>query len=238
MKKFLALIAILLVILAALCEFVLPRTVESIVSDQIVKATSATAVDISLNSKPNFRIALGEIDRIHATAVAGRIGEIDFKNLTLDGEKIRLDVLELLFPNKDLSPQERQRRTLKHADKIVLHGIVTDEELKNFIAAKDDNFKNTQVVITPEGAAASATAKILGRTVEIDVAGTFLVENGDVYFHMTKLNSNSILQRINIDTFLTDIKVLDSANLPLNLKFESVELRDGEAVVTAISTVK
>ena len=238
MKKFLALIAILLVILAALCELVVPRTVESIVEDQIVNATSATAVDVSLNSKPNFRIAMGEIDKVHATAAASRIGEIDFKNLTLDGEKIRLDVLELLFPNKDLSAQERQHRILKHADKIELRGIITAEELKNFIVTKDKNFENPQVTIKPEVAEASAVAKFLGRKIEINVAGTFLVENGDIYFHMTKLNSNSILSRVNVDSFMTDIKILDSSNLPLGLKFESVELRDGEAVVTAISTVK
>lgn len=238
MKKFLALIVILLVILAALLELVLPSTVESIVAEQIVNATSATAVEVSLSSKPNFRIAMGEVDRLHATAAAGRIGEIDFKNLTLDGDKIRLDVIELLFPNKDLSSKERERKTLKHADKIELHGVVTEEELKNFIAAKDENFENTQVKITPEGASAAATAKFFGRTIDIDIAGNFLVRNGDVYFHMTNLNSNSILRRVNVDIFLTDVKVLDSANLPLGLKFESVELRDGEAVVTATGKVQ
>lgn len=238
MKKFLALIIILLVILAALLELVLPSTVESIIAEQIVNATSATAVEVSLSSKPNFRIAMGEVDRLHATAAAGRIGEIDFKNLTLDGEKIRLDVIELLFPNKDLSSKERERKTLKHADKIELHGVVTEEELKNFIAAKDENFENTQVKITPEGASAAATAKFFGRTIDIDIAGNFLIKNGDVYFHMTNLNSNSILRRVNVDIFLTDVKVLDSANLPLGLKFESVELRDGEAVVTATGKVQ
>ena len=238
MKKFLAVIAILLVVVAVIGGMFLPRTVESIVEQQIVNATSATAVDVSLDAKPNFRIAMGEIDKLHATAAAGRIGEIAFKNLTLDGEKIRLDVMEMLFPNKDLSSQERQKRILKHADKIEMRGIVTDEELQNFIADKDKNFENTQVKITPEGATASATGKFLGRTIDIDIAGTFLVQNGDVYFHMTHLNSNSILSRVNVDIFLKDIKVLDSSKLPLGLKFESVELREGEAVVTAVSTVK
>ena len=238
MKKFLAVIAILLVIVAVIGGMFLPRTVESIVEQQIVNATSATAVDVSLDAKPNFRIAMGEIDKLHATAAAGRIGEVDFKNLTLDGEKIRLDVMELLFPNKEISAQERQRRILKHANKIELHGVITEDEIKKFIADKDKNFENTQISITPEGASASATAKFLGRTVDIDITGTFLVQNGDVYFHVTNLNSNSILKRVNPDIFSVDIKVLDSANLPLGLKFESVELREGEAVVTAISTVQ
>lgn len=239
MKKFLALIAILLVILAALLEFVLPRTVESILESQIVNSTSATAVDVSLSAKPNLKIAFGDIEKVHATAAAARIGDINFKNLNLDGDKISLDVQELLFPSKDLTANERTQKILQRAGKIELRGIVTEEELKNFIAIKgDNNLENAQVTIKPEAASATAKVKIFGRKVDLDVAGTFLVNNGDIYFHMTRLNTNSILSRVNIDSFMTDIKILDSGNLPLNLKFESVELRDGEAVVTAISTVK
>ena len=238
MKKFLAITAILLAVLLCILQFILPRTVETILKEQIANSTSATEIDVSLNSSPNFRIALGEIDRVHATAAAGKIGEIDFKNLTLDGEKIRLDVMELLFPSKDLTSQLRAQKILKHADKIELRGIVTEEELKNFIAQKDDNFQNTQVSIKPEGATASARVKFFGRTVDLEIAGNFVVNGGDVYFHMTRLNSNSILSRVNIDTFLTDIKVLDSANLPFGIKFDSVELREGEAIVTATTAVQ
>lgn len=237
MKKFLSVIVILLLIIAALLQFVLPRVVESILKNQIVSSTAATAVDVSLSSTPDFKISFGNIDKVHATAAAGKIGEISFKNLTLDGEKISVDIPELLFPNKDLSPQLRNQTVLKHADKIQLSGIITQDEIQTFIANKDDNFKNPQVSLKPEGATATAQVKFFGRTVDLDIAGTFIAINGDIYFHMTKLNSNSILSRVNVDTFLSDIKVLDSANLPFGMKFESVELREGEAVITA-STVK
>ena len=238
MKKFLAIIVILLAILGLILQFILPSTIETILKEQIINSTSANEVDVSLSSSPNFRVALGEIDTIHATANAGLIGEINFKNVTLDGEKIRLNVMELLFPSKDLTSQLRTQKILKHANKIEMRGVVTDEELRNFIANKDGNFENTQVSIKPEGATASARVKFLGRKIDLDIAGTFIVNGGDVYFHMTRLNSNSILSRVNIDTFLTDIKVLDSANLPLGMKFESVELREGEAVVTAVTAVQ
>lgn len=238
MKKFLALIVILLAILGVLLEFVLPGTVATILKEQVANSTSANEVDVSLSSSPNFRIALGEIDRVHATAASGHIGEINFKNVTLDGDKIRLDVLELLFPSKDLTSSERVHRTLKHADKIELRGVITEDELKNFIANKDSNFEDVQVSVKPEGATASAKVKFLGRKIDLDVAGNFTVSGGDIYFHMTRLNTNSILSRVNIDSFLSDIKILSSANLPLGMKFESVELRDGEAVITAITAVK
>jgi len=238
MKKFLALMGILLLLLLAILQFILPRTVENILATQITKATAATEVDVSLSSSPNFRIALGEIDRSHATASAGYIGDINFKNLTLDAEKVSLDVLELLFPTKDLSAQLRTQKILQHADNIQLRGVITQDELKNFIAKQDGKFEDPQVSINKDEATATAKVKFLGRTVDLDVAGTFLVNNGSIYFHMTRLNSNSILSRVNIDTFLSDIKILDGAILPLNLKFDSVELREGEAVITAIGAVQ
>lgn len=238
MKKFLALMGILLLLLLAILQFILPRTVENILATQITKATAATEVDVSLSSSPNFRIALGEIDRSHATASAGYIGDINFKNLTLDAEKVSLDVLELLFPTKDLSAQLRTQKILQHADNIQLRGVITQDELKNFIAKQDGKFEDPQVSINKDEATATAKVKFLGRTVDLDVAGTFLVNNGSIYFHMTRLNSNSILSRVNIDTFLSDIKILDGAILPLNLKFDFVELREGEAVITAIGAVQ
>ena len=238
MKKFLALLGILLLLILAILQFILPRTVENIVATQITKATAANEVAVSLSSNPNLLITLGDIGRVHATANAGYIGDVNFKNLTLDGEKISLDVLELLFPTKDLPANLRTQKIVQHADKIELRGIITEEELKNFIAKQDGKFEDPQVSIKPEKASASAKVKFFGRTVDIDVEGTFIVENGNIFFHMTRLNSNSILSRVNIDTFLSDIKVLDSANLPFNLKFDSVELREGEAVVTAIGAVQ
>ncbi len=238
MKKFFALILILLVILIALLNFVLPGTVANILEEQIIHATAAQEVKVDLSSNPNAKIALGEIEKIHGTASKGHIGEVEFQNLTLDGTKIRLDVMELLFPNKDLTAQERTRRILQHADKIEMRGVITEEKLRDFIAKKDAHFENPQVKITPEEATAQARVKILGRTVDLDVAGTFIVSNGDVFFHMTRLDSNSILRRVNVDFFLNDVKVLDSSTLPIGLKFESVELRDGEAVLTATTSVQ
>lgn len=234
MKKFLALIVILLAILAALLELVLPQTVVNMLEERIESSTGAKEVDVSLSAKPNAKIALGEISRAHATADEVRIGDIDFKNLTVDGENISLDVPELLLPSKNLTAQERTNKILKHADKIELRGIITEDELKNYILLTENKIENPQVHITPEEVTASGRTKFIGRTIDVDIAGVFVVEDGKVLFRMTRLNSNSILSRVNLDIFLSSFKILDSSILPLGLMFDSIELRDGEAVVTAI----
>lgn len=235
MKKFLSLMAILLVILVVLLNFVLPTNLANILEEQIVHATGAQEVDVSLSSSPNIRIAIGEIDKIHGTAGLGRIGDIYFKNLTVDGENLRLDVLEILFPTKKLTEKERISKIFKYADKIDMHGTITEEELKNFIALKVDKLENADVKIKPEGVTASGQVKIMGRTADIDLAGNFIVDNGDVYFRMTNLNvRNTLVRHIQLDRFFGDIKILESTVLPLGFQFDSVEMREGEAVLSAI----
>lgn len=234
MKKFLALIVILLAILLALLNFVLPGTVAQILEEQIVNATAAQDVDVILSSNPNAKVALGEIEKVHATASNATFGEMNFKNLALDGEKVSINVTELLIPSKNLTANERMHKVLKHADKIELRGTVTEDELRNFIASKESKLESPTVKIYHDEVKASARTKFLGRNVDLDVAGIFTVNNGDVLFHMTRLDSNAILRRVNLDVLLGDVKILDSSILPLGLRFDAVEMRDGEVVVTAV----
>lgn len=234
MKKFFALIVILLAILAVLLNFVLPVTVANILEEQIASATAAEYVDVILSSNPNAKIAVGEIEKIHATADEGKFGDINFKNLSLDGEKLSLDVPEMLFPSKNLTAADRVHKILKHADKIELHSVITQDALRNYIVERENKLESPVIKITPTAINASARAKFLGRNIDFEVSGVLAVVNGDVFFNATHIDTNSILRRVNLDTFIADVKILDSSKLPLGLKYDSVELRDGEIVVTAI----
>ena len=235
MKKFLTLMAFLLVVLFVLSEIVLPQTVENILQKQITRSTFAQEVDLDLSSSPNAKIALGEIDKVHAAASHGRIGEIDFTNLSLEGEKINLDMREILFPAEDMKDSERVNKILKSVGKLEMHGVIGEEDLKNFVAAKVDKLENAEIKITHEEISATGQIKIMGRTADVDLAGIFIADNGDIYFRATHLNvKNALLRHVNLDRFLGELKIVDSANLPLNLKFDEVELRDGEILLTAV----
>ena len=235
MKKFLTLITFLAIVLLILLEFVLPRTVENILQEQIIKSTAAQEVDLDLSSSPNAKIALGEIDKVHAAANSGRLGDIDFTNLSLDGEKIKIDMQEILFPSDDLKGNERTEKIFKSVGKLELHGVIGEEDLKSFVAKKVDKLENAEIKIKSDEVTAKGQIKILGRTADVDLAGIFIVDGGDVYFRATHLNvKNALLRHVNLDSFLGELKIVDSSNLPLNLKFDTVELRDGEILLTAI----
>lgn len=235
MKKFLTLMAFLLLVLVIILEVILPQTVEKILQEQIARSTLAQEVDLDLNSSPNAKIALGEIDKVHAAASQGRIGEIDFTNLSLEGEKIQLDMREILFPDSETKDSERANKILKSVGKLELHGVISEENLKNFVASKVDKLENAQIKITPTEVSATGQIKIMGRTADVDLAGIFIADNGDIYFRATHLNvKNALLRHVNLDRFLGEMKIVDCENLPLNLKFDFVELRDGEILLTAV----
>lgn len=234
MKKFLIFMAVLLLILVGLLELILPKTLSAVLEEQVTNLTGAQEVDLNLSSSPNFKIIAGDIDKVHGTASLGKINDIDFKELSVDGEKLQLDVFEILFPTENLSSQDRTNKILKSIDKLELHGIITAEDLKNFIAKKVDRFDNSEVKISPEGISATGQIKIMGRMADVDLAGIFIADGGDIYFRGTNLNlKNSLLRHVQLDRFLGDMKILDSENLPLNLQYDSVELREGEILITA-----
>lgn len=235
MNKFLAALLILAIVLIAAFEIILPRTVASILKEQVIKSTHAQEVEISISSSPNAKIALGQVDKIHATASAGDIGDVEFQALTLDGEKINVDVQELLFPSQNLTANQRTEKILKSAGHVELNGIVTQEGLKNFIEKKVDQLDDAEIKITPQEVSAKGKIKVMGKTADVDIAGSFFLDDDDVYFRATNLEiRNTLLRHVQIDRYLGDIKILQSETLPLNLKFSSVQMRDGDVLITAV----
>jgi hypothetical protein len=140
----------------------------------------------------------------------------------------------LIFPTDGISHEERTNRVLKSVGGLELSGIITAESLRDFIAQKASDLKNPQVVMTPEGISASGAVKILGREANVQIGGQIVARDGDLYFQMSTINvENAILRRVNLDIFLQDFNLTERVKMPLGMKFKSVEMRDGEAFVTA-----
>ena len=234
MKKFLAVILILLIAAVAATEIFLPRIVADILKEQVVKATHAQEVEFQLNSSPNAKIAIGEIDGVYGTASSGQIGDIDFKALTADIKNLSVDVKELLFPTPNLNDKQRTEKIIKSIGKAELTGIITEDGLKNFMERKVEHGENMDVKIMPNEVTATGHIKVLGRDADVDVSGTFIMIDDDIYFHATNLDiRNTLVRNVQIDRFLGDVKILESATLPAGLKFTSVQMREGDVLITA-----
>ena len=212
----------------------MPRFVTSTLKEQISRATLASDVSLSIYSSPNAKIALGQVDKIHATAADCKIGDVDFQSLELDAAKVKVDVQEILFPTPNLDANQRADKILKSADSIELSGIITQDGLKNFIEQKAEHVDSIDVKITPQEVTATGHVKLFGREADVDIAGMFMLRDGDVFFHATKLDvRNTLVRNIQIDRFMGDVKVLESAALPIGMQFNSVQVRDGDVLITA-----
>lgn len=234
MKKFLAVIVVLLVAIVAFIQFAVPRALTNYLKGKISDLTAAQELNLTLDALPSAKISLGYIDNLHCTAANATIGEINLKQAELNGTSIHIDIKELLMPTDGISREEHNNRVLKSVGTLELSGIITADSLKDFLAHKLDRLENPAVTMTPEGITASGKIKILGRTADVQIGGKIVARDGDIYFQMGDLNvENAVLRRVNLDKFLGDFNLTESVKMPFGMKFTSVEMRNGEAFVTA-----
>ena len=234
MKKFLALILILLIAGVAATEIFLPRFVTSTLKEQISRSTHAQDVSLSIYSSPNAKLAVGQVDKVQSTVSECKIGDVDFHSIELDAAKVNVDIQEILFPTPNLDGNQRADKILKSAESIQLSGIITQDGLKNFIEQKAEHVDSIDVKITPQEITATGHVKVFGRDADVDIAGMFILNDGDIYFHATKLDvRNTLVRNIQIDRFMGNVKVLESAMLPIGLKFSSIQVRDGDILINA-----
>ena len=234
MKKFLAVIVVLLVAIVAFIQFAVPRALTNYLKGRVTELTAAQEVALTLDSLPAAKIGLGYVDKLHCTAADATIGELNLKQVELEGTSIKINIQELLMPTEGISREEHTNRCLESADSLELRGIITEDALKDFLAQKVDRLKNSVVKMTPEGITASGNVKILGRNADIQVGGQIVAMDGDLYFHMTNINlENAVLRRVNLDKFLGDFNLTEGVKMPFGIQFREVEMRNGETFVKA-----
>lgn len=234
MKKFLAVIVVLLIAVVAFFQFAVPKALTNYLKDKVTTATKASEVELSLDALPSAKMALGYFDKIHCTAADATIGELNLKKAELNGAAIHIDIKELLMPTDGISREEHTNRILMAANNLELSGVITEDSLRDFLAQKLDQLKNTQVNMSPEGITASGKIKILGREADVEIGGQIVARDGDLYFQMNHINvENAVLRRVNLDKFLGDFNITENVKMPFGLQFRTVEMRQDEAFVKA-----
>ena len=225
MRKILALLIILLALLGVFGEFVVPHLAEGMLQRELVQRAKTEDVQISLDATPRILIALGRVGTVHGVAHDGMIGDMQVSELTLDGEGIVFDLPALLSEG---------RIQMQSADKIVLRGIVTEDNLRALLASKVEQLENLEVQMTPEEIRATANVKIMGRMADVELTGVILADRGELYFNMNQLNiRNALLRRIHMENYFGDIQITKPGTLPQGLQFTDVKMQEGKALVTA-----
>lgn len=233
MKKFLYLIGFLIIILAILLQVVLPNILIGMLKEQISHATNAQDVELHINTTPRFLTALGQLDDVHSEVVNGNLGDIETDRLILDASSIKVNMQTLLTSDKLNKPKLEDY--IESVDNIKLVGIINEDNLKHFLNSKVSQLDNIEVKILPDEITATSKFNILGRNADIELSGIIIALDGDLYFRMSSLNAkNAILRHVQLDNFIGDIKIVSAEKLPFNLKFDSVQLQNSQAMITAV----
>ena len=225
MKKILAVLAVLVVVLLLCLEIVLPQLAQNALATQIKTAIKTDDVQVSLSSTPNLLVSLGRIDKTAAVAHDAKLGDVYVSELTLDGDGAVIDMPQLLTDGK---------LDLKTVNELTLKGTLSEDNLRELISRRDDKLTNIHVDITKERVHATAEIKVFGRMAEAEAEGTVLCDSGTLYFRLTRLNmKNALLGKLNLNNMETEIPLITSDKLPLGLKFDDAVLADGHVTVMA-----
>ena len=236
MRRFLIFIGVLFLILFGLTEIVLPQTLNTMLKEKIAQLTYSQQVALSVDSSPRFMIAAGRVDSIHGQVKNGRLGELNTSDITLDAQNVNVNMAALLFADKvdENGKHKKVEDYIKSIGNVKMTGIISEDNLRDFLQAKVSQLDNLELKITPEEINATSNVTIMSRSADIELSGIIIADEGDLYFRMTKLNvKNAILRHVQLDRFFGDIKIVSADKLPIGLQFDSVQLQEGQALLTA-----
>ena len=234
MKKFLALVVVLLIAAGAFIQFAVPTALTNYLKDRVTYFTKAQEVSLMMDSLPDAKIAFGYVDNLRCTASDATIGELHLKKVHLEGTSLNINIKEIIFPTEGISREDHTDRCLTSAGSLELSGVITAESLSKFLAEKIDRLEAPKVTMTPKGIAVASSVKIINRSTNVQIGGQIVARDGDLFLNIDNVNiENAILRRVNLDKFLNDLNLTKSVKMPFKLKFRTVEMREGEAFVKA-----
>ena len=225
MRKGLTIVGALFIIIIVFSETLLPWLARETLQTRMNQRLSISDVQVAADSRPGILLALGEVQHLHAVAHQGKVGQIYFREISLSGENVRLNLRDLLQAGKV---------ALKSADKLVLKGVVDEENLQEVLTRKLDKVENVQVSISPAGVLVTANTKLMGRMVDIELEGNVIEDSGSLYFQMTHLAfKNSRIGTAKLSEMFGNIQLTPPGRLPLGLQISDVQQTNGAIVITA-----
>ena len=224
-SKTLVFALIVLAVVLAFAEVIVPGLAERTLAHRITERLGTQDVTVQFSSTPRFLMLLGQVDDAHIVARQGRLGDVLTSNLTLDGKNLRFHMYEFLNGG-DL--------TVKSAEELKLIGVVTEDDLKEFLTRKAEKLENTEITMDPGGITVTANVKVFGRMADARMTGTVVDDGGQLMYHMTSLEiTNAPFGKASIGNFFGDIPLVKRGKMPIGLRVTDVTMQQHKCVITA-----
>lgn len=225
MKKSLAILVILLVLVGGVSQVLLPSLVAGQLSSLVKDATKAQQVRVDVATMPGVLLLTGRVDDINVVAHNAHIGSIDVEKLTLQGEKLDVDFSAL---------DKKDGSAVRSAQKLELVGVVKQQALEDMLAKRLEKVEDLQVAMIGGTVSASGRMNVLGRMADVYLEGTFIPKAGGLYFHMNNLEvRNSRLGNLGMNSLIGDVLLFDLHQSPIKADITDVQMQDEQVTITA-----
>ncbi len=142
----------------------------------------------------------------------------------LHGECVQMPVDVLLHNNFAITD----------ADVLTLTGIVTEEDLADFLNRDIKEIEDAKVKITKDKVLADAVTKVMGRSAEVHIEGVFFIEDNMICLRLTNVTVKKVFFGRDLTAnFFDRIDIYNFNRLNMPVELDEAIHGDGEVLLKA-----
>lgn len=224
MKKFVVIVGLLFLLFVGLCEALLPRIGAGALERALRESLKTETVTVDARTFPATLMLFGRIGHIDIEAARGMLGELCAEKLSLHGEGVRVPSDALLNNNFAVTD----------ANVLTLEGVVTEQNLADFLNRQVDQVKEAKVSITKEKVVVDGKTGIAGLTADVHLEGVFFIEDNAICLRLTNVTVKKIFFGKDLTAnFFDKISIYDFNRLNMPVELDEAVHEDGQVVLKA-----
>ena len=223
MSKRLLLGLVVVLVLVAASELLLPLVMSNIVNQGLMSLTGSNQVVTKLTQTPAVFMLGGKFDRIQIKAEHAKIDKIVFSEMNIALTNAQLDMGKL-FTSRLID--------LQSVDNVDIIAVVDQEELARHLNETVKGVKNAVVVITPDKVTASSNFAIGGVVnVAVSLEGRIVSDGQKIKFVTDRFLINNRLTGNIGGSLLTEVPIVDINKLPFHVNIRDIVMENGKAIL-------
>jgi hypothetical protein len=221
---------IIILVVVAASEFLLPSLVGRLIARGMSNATGTEEVSAKVVKSPAVAMLGGSFDRVFIHSVNARIDKITFAELDTALENIDLDMVSLIT---------RRTVVVRSVQDIDLTAIISQDELSRFLNQNVKGVRGAAVTINA-GKVQVTSNFALGSlaSLAITLEGKIVGDGQKLKFVTERfLLNNTTVGNIG-GSLLTEIPLVDLKKLPFGVEVRTVNMEDGKVTIFADNHTK
>ncbi len=204
--------AIIVVILMVVGQYALPKLVERRIEVGLERSfDDVKFVDAQVEAYPAVILLGGRLTSINLDLRRVTMGDLTLDAVLLDGRNLTVDVRRLVAG---------EGVTVRSADSLKATFVIGEEDLNRYFWARVNESQFFSVALERGRAVLEGSIRLLGRLLNVTVAGHFLVEGGA---NVSFVPQEVTVQNTRVPQLLLDL-IAEEWTIPLDLDQEAIPL--------------